>query len=75
MSYKVTRFEVNHQGKPIAVAVHAVTDGEETNHIVSIDDHENFEIRLNKENKWVADSGTGINEDLLNLITGNYQAP
>ncbi|MBB6502483.1 hypothetical protein [Pedobacter cryoconitis] len=75
MSYKVTRFEVNHQGKLIAVAVHAVTDGEETNHIVSIDDHENFEIRLNKENKWIADSGTGINEDLLNLITGNYQAP
>ncbi|MBB5634839.1 hypothetical protein HDF26_002485 [Pedobacter cryoconitis] len=75
MSYNVTKFEVIFEGKPIAVAVHSVTDGEETNHIVSIDDHENFEIRLTKENKWKADNGTGINEELLALITAHYQAP
>jgi len=75
MSYKVTKFEVNFEGKSIAVTVHSVTDGEETNHIVSIDDYENFEIRMTKENKWQADSYTGINEDLLALIAANYQAP
>ncbi|KIO77173.1 hypothetical protein TH53_11100 [Pedobacter lusitanus] len=75
MSYKVTKFDLVFEGKPVAVAVHAVTDGEETNHIVSIDDYENFEIRMTKDNKWKADNGTGINEDLLTLITGHYQAP
>lgn len=75
MSYKVTKFEVNFEGKSIAVTVHSVTDGEETNHIVSIDDYENFEIRMSKENNWLADAHTGINEDLLALIAANYQAP
>jgi hypothetical protein len=75
MSYKVTKFEVNFEGNPIAVSVHSVTDGEETNHIVSIDDYENFEIRMTKENKWKADHNTGISEDLLALITAHYQAP
>lgn len=75
MSYKVTKFEVSFEGKPVPVSVHSVTDGEETNHIVSIDDHENFEIKMTKENKWKADNGTGINEDLLDLITAHYQAP
>ncbi|MGY0034390.1 hypothetical protein [Pedobacter sp. NJ-S-72] len=75
MSYKVTRFEVDFEGKPVAVSVHSVTDGDETNHIVSIDDHENFEIKMTKENKWKADNDTGISEDLLTLITTHYQAP
>ncbi len=75
MSYKVTKFEVSFEGKPVPVSVHSVTDGEETNHIVSIDDYENFEIKLTKNNKWEADKGTGISEDLLALITDHYQAP
>jgi hypothetical protein len=75
MSYKVTKFEVNFEGKAVAVSVHSVTDGDETNHIVSIDDHENFEIKMTKENKWKADNDTGISEDLLTLITDHYQAP
>ncbi|QNK61264.1 hypothetical protein H7F33_11855 [Pedobacter sp. PAMC26386] len=75
MSYKVTKFELVFKGKPVAVTVHSVTDGEEINHIVSMDDYENFEIRMTPENKWKADSDTGISEDLLTLITDHYQAP
>lgn len=74
MSYKISRFDINYKGKSIAVAVHTVTEAEETSHIVSIEDYENFEIRPDGNNNWIADGNPGINTDLLALITGQYKA-
>lgn len=73
MSYKVTKFEVVFKKQTIPVAVHTVVDGEETNYIVSIEDHENFEIRLGKDNQWKADKGAEVNEELLGLVIIQYE--
>ena len=72
MSYTVNKFEVSYQGKPFPVAVHVVNDGEETSHIVSVDGHENFEIRLDGNQQWKAGSDHGLSEELINLITAKY---
>lgn len=73
MSYKVDKFEVTFKGKPVPVAIHTVTDGDETNYIVSIEDHENFEITLQKDNQWKADKDAGISEELLKLIIEKHE--
>lgn len=72
MSYTVNKFDVSYQGKSVPVAIHVVSDGEETSHIVSVDDHENFEIRLDSNQQWVAGNGHGLSEELLGLITSRY---
>ncbi|WP_158799659.1 hypothetical protein [Pedobacter sp. L105] len=74
MSYHISRFEVEFKGKNIPVAIHAVTDEDGTNHIVSIDGHENFEIRPDIALKWKAEANTSINDDLLTLITEKYES-
>lgn len=74
MSYKISRFDINFKGQSIAVAVHTVTDAEETSHIVSMDDYENFEIKLDKNNQWKADGDQGMSKDLLALIIDQYKA-
>jgi len=74
MSYQVNKFEVDFKGKTIAVAIHVVTEEDETNYILSIEDHENFEIRRNKENQWKAESNSGISDSLLALITEKYES-
>lgn len=73
MSYKVDKFDVTFKGKAVPVAIHTVTDGDETNYIVSIEDHENFEITKNTENQWKADKGAGISEELLKLIIEKHE--
>jgi len=74
MSYQVDKFEVDFKGKTIPVAIHVVTDGDETNYIVSIEDHENFEIQRNKENQWKAENNSGVSESLLALIIAKYES-
>ena len=74
MSYKISRFAINFKGKSIAVAVHTVTEAEETSHIVSIGDYDNFEIRSDRNNNWMADGNPGISTDLLALIIDQYKA-
>ena len=73
MSYKVTKFEVTFKQQPVPVAIHTVTDGEETNYIVSIEEHENFEIKLDKENKWKAENAASVNQELLKLIIEKHE--
>ena len=73
MSYKVIKFEVKYKKDILPVSVHVVTDGTETSHIVSLDDHENFEIKSGESGNWYADDRAEINEDLLILITDQYK--
>ena len=73
MSYKVIKFEVKYKKDTLPVSVHVVTDGTETSHIVSLDDHENFEIKSGESGNWYADDRAEINEDLLILITDQYK--
>jgi len=73
MSYKVIKFEVKYKKDILPVSVHVVTDGTETSHIVSLDDHENFEIKSGEGGNWYADDRAEINEDLLILITDQYK--
>lgn len=73
MGYTVIRFDLSLKGKTIPVAVHVVTDGAETSHIVSIEGHENFEIKADQEQNWQPIAETGINADLLALIMAEYK--
>lgn len=74
MGYKISKFDINFKGQSIAVAVHTVTDAEETSHIVSLEDHENFEIKSDQNNNWKADGHTGVHADLLAMIIDQYKA-
>lgn len=74
MSYHISRFNVISKGKSIAVAIHAVTDEDGTNHIVSIDGYENFEIKPDAVQQWKAEGNTGIDNDLLMLIAEKYES-
>ena len=67
------KFEVKYKKDILPVSVHVVTDGTETSHIVSLDDHENFEIKSGEGGNWYADDRAEINEDLLILITDQYK--
>lgn len=73
MSYTVNKFEVIYKGASLPVAVHIVTDRDETNYIVSMDDYENFEIRKNAAQQWQADEGSGVTEELLQAVLSNYK--
>jgi len=73
MGYKITKFEVEFNGKSIPVAIHSVVDGDDINHIVSLDDYENFEIKADKNNIWKADGPLDITEELLTIITEKYK--
>lgn len=74
MSYQVVKFEVDYNGESITVAVHVVTDGEETNHIISLEGHENFEIKPDELQHWKAESNSGLSEELLKLIVEKYES-
>lgn len=73
MGYKVDKFEVTYKGKSIPVAIHTVVEEEETNYIVSIEDHENFEITLGTNKQWKAGKDAGISDELFGLITEKYE--
>ena len=73
MSYKVIKFEVEYKKETLPVSVHVVTDGTDTSHIVSLEDHENFEIKSGESDNWYADGKAEINRDLLLLITDQYK--
>lgn len=73
MSYKVIKFEVEYKKEIIPISVHVVTEGTDTSHIVSLDDHENFEIKSGESGDWYADDRAEINQDLLELITDQYK--
>ncbi|MCX2486669.1 hypothetical protein [Pedobacter sp. MR2016-24] len=73
MSYKVIKFEVDYKKETLPVSVHVVTEGTDTSHIVSLEDHENFEIKSGESGNWNADDKAEINQDLLILITDQYK--
>ncbi|WP_442591198.1 hypothetical protein ACSBL2_08195 [Pedobacter sp. AW31-3R] len=73
MSYTTTRFEVEYKGQTVPVTIHTVTEGEETNHIVSLEDHENFEIQTDQDNQWKPVGKTEVNSNLLGLIIDHYK--
>lgn len=73
MSYTVNKFEVKYLGRAIAAAIHVVTDGEETNYIVSIDGYENFEIKKDAANQWQAESNNLVSDELFQLVLGTYE--
>lgn len=74
MGYKITRFEVEFKELVTPVAIHTVVDGDETNYIVSIDDHENFEMKLDKNNNWKADTSADISDELFIKIIDKFKA-
>jgi hypothetical protein len=73
MGYTVNKFEVKYQGTLLPSAVHVVTDGDETNYIVSVEGYENFEIKKDAANHWQAETGAELSGELLQLVLNTYE--
>jgi hypothetical protein len=73
MGYTVNKFDLNYEGTLVPVAVHVVTDGEETNYIVSIAGYENFEIKKDATAHWQAETNAELSGELLQLVLNTYE--
>lgn len=69
MGYQIDKFEITSGKHTIPVAVHTLSNGEETTYAVSIEGFENFEIACDNEQKWRAEPADIISTELLDKIT------
>lgn len=74
MSYQTTRFEVEHKGKIVPVTIHQVTEAEETNYILSLEEYENIEIKIDHDQEWKPVGSTEISDSLFRIIIDQYKA-
>ncbi|KEQ31528.1 hypothetical protein [Pedobacter antarcticus] len=68
MGYKVEKFEIIDGKKTLPVAIHTLTEDDQTSHAVSIDGFENFEISKNQQEEWIAEPAGIISQVLFDQI-------